>query len=103
MIETVVAVQVIKPYVVEVTFEDGLRRQVDIEPLLWGEVFQPLRDPAFFAQVRVDPDSGTIAWPNGADLSPEFLYYGPEGPPPGYYEPVDVAEEESSPSLAEPR
>ena len=47
---------------------------MDIEPLLWDEVFQPLRDPAFFAQVVVDPEMGTIAWPNGADLAPEFLY-----------------------------
>ena len=103
MVEIVVAVQVIKPYLLEVTFEDGLQRQVDVEPLLWGEVFQPLRDPASFAQVKVDPDAGTIAWPNGADLSPEFLYYGPEGPPPGYYDPVDLDVEEPAPTLADPR
>ena len=78
--ETVVAVEVLRPYVLEVTFEDGVRRRVDIEPLLWGEVFQPLRDPAFFAQVMVDPELGTIVWPNGADLAPEFLYYGEDTP-----------------------
>jgi len=37
-------------------------------------VFAPLRDPAYFAQVRVDPELGTVAWPNGADLDPDVLY-----------------------------
>ena len=37
-------------------------------------VFEALRDPARFAEVRVDPDLGTICWPNGADLAPEVLY-----------------------------
>jgi hypothetical protein len=27
-----------------------------------------------FAKVRVDPESGTVAWPNGVDLAPEPLY-----------------------------
>lgn len=78
--ERVVAVRVLKPYLLEVSFGDGFRREVDIEPLLWGEVFQPMRDPAYFAQVTVDAELGTIVWPNGADLAPEFLYYGEDTP-----------------------
>jgi len=39
----------------------------------WG-VFEPLRDPIYFAQVRVDPEAGTIVWPNGLDMAPEPLY-----------------------------
>jgi Protein of unknown function (DUF2442) len=35
---------------------------------------EPLRDPAVFRQVRVDPDLRTIVWPNGFDLDPEVLY-----------------------------
>ena len=72
--EVVVAVQVVKPYVLAVTFADGTRRQVDLEPVLYGPVFEPLRDPARFAQASVDPVLGTVVWPNGADVSPEFLY-----------------------------
>jgi hypothetical protein len=37
-------------------------------------IFAPLRDPANFAQLRVDPELGTVAWPNGADLDPGVLY-----------------------------
>jgi hypothetical protein len=72
----VIAVEVIKPYVIEVAFDDGVRRCLDLEPELWGEIFEPLRDPTLFAQARVDPALGTVVWPNGADLSPEFLYEG---------------------------
>lgn len=70
----VTEVKVVRPYILEVTFGDGARRRVDVEPLLYGEMFEPLRDPALFAQVSVDPVLGTVVWPNGADLSPEFLY-----------------------------
>ena len=34
----------------------------------------PLRDPDYFAQVRVDPEAGTIVWPNGVDLDPQVLH-----------------------------
>ena len=67
-------VKVVKPYVIEITFADGVRRRVDVEPLLYGEMFEPLRSEALFRQVAVDDELGTIVWPNGADLSPEFLY-----------------------------
>jgi len=53
-------------------FDDGMVRRVDLEPELDGEVFEPLKDPGFFAQVHIE--GGTIAWPNGADLATEFLY-----------------------------
>jgi hypothetical protein len=55
-------------------FNDGLEGDIDLWPELSGEMFEPLRDPALFAQVRLDPDCETIVWPNGADLAPEFLY-----------------------------
>lgn len=38
-----------------------------------GPMLEPLRDVAYFAQVVVDPDLGTVAWPNGADLAPDVL------------------------------
>lgn len=62
------------PYVVRVVFADGAVRDVDIEPLLDGPVFEALRDPSMFALVGVDEHGETIVWPNGADLDPDVLY-----------------------------
>jgi len=70
----VTSVRVVKPYVLDVTFEDGVCRQIDITVLLQGEVFEPLRDVELFSQVSVDPVWHTVVWPNGADLAPEWLY-----------------------------
>lgn len=78
--ETVVAVKILRSYVIEVTFDDGFRRVVDLEPELWGTVFEPLRDPALFAQAALDPTCGSVFWPTGADLAPEFLYFGDVNP-----------------------
>ena len=39
------------------------------------------RDPQMFAEVRVVPEWGTIAWPNGADLDPDVLYSRVTGVP----------------------
>src|SRR4029453_17303829 len=61
------------------TFEDGMVGDVDFGSREWDGVFEPLRDPAYFAQVRVDPELGTIAWPNGADMAPETLYEAARG------------------------
>jgi len=73
-LERVVSAQVIPPYTVEVTFDDGVVRRIDLEPELRGGVYLPLRDPETFAKLRVDDESGTLVWPNGADIAPEFLY-----------------------------
>ena len=78
--EKAVSVRVVRPFVVDVTFDDGYRREVDIEPLLWGEVFAPLRDYDLFQQAAVDRDGGSVFWPTGAHLAPKFLYYGQDTP-----------------------
>jgi Protein of unknown function (DUF2442) len=58
------------------TFTDGSRGTIDLGPWVRGKrgVFAALQDSAFFAQVRVDPEAGTVVWPNGADLDPDVLY-----------------------------
>lgn len=70
----VTGVLVLKPYVLAVRFADGVSRLIDLEMELYGEVFEPLKDPDFFYQASVDPVGGTVVWPNGADFAPEFLY-----------------------------
>ncbi|MGI9862844.1 DUF2442 domain-containing protein [Moorella naiadis] len=55
-------------------FETGEYRVVDIRSFIKGPAFEPLKDPAFFRQVKADPESRTVAWPNGADICPDVLY-----------------------------
>jgi hypothetical protein len=56
------------------TFNDGAVKDVDLAAELWGEVFEPLKDLAFFAQVSIPPGAPSIEWPNGASFAPEWLY-----------------------------
>ena len=65
----------LKGYEVEVTFNDGRKGVADLSEALAGPVFEPLRDRRVFAQLRVDEELETIAWPNGADLAPEYVYF----------------------------
>jgi Protein of unknown function (DUF2442) len=56
------------------TFTDGLVREVDLSGDLWGPMAEPLQDADCFRQVRVDPELGTVVWPNGFDLDPDVLH-----------------------------
>ncbi len=71
----IVSVQVLHGFLVRLTFQDGTEGVIDLEPHLHGPIFEPLRkDRQLFRSVRVDPDAGTIVWPNGADIAPDTLY-----------------------------
>ncbi|MGY1883960.1 DUF2442 domain-containing protein [Blastococcus sp. SYSU DS0753] len=71
----VVGAEIVAGYVLRLEFSTGEVGEVDVEDLLHGPAFEPVRrDYATFAAVRVDADAGTIAWPNSADLSPDALY-----------------------------
>ena len=54
------------------TFYNGVRKRIDLKPYLNGPIFQPLLDVEYFKQVKIEGSS--IAWSNGADFAPEFLY-----------------------------
>lgn len=69
----VVSVEHLGGHRLAVSFTDGTEREVDLSGELDGEVFAPLRDESAFAEVYVDAETGTITWPNGADVAPEFL------------------------------
>ena len=69
----VMTVEPLEGFVLRVSFSDGSTRDVDVEELLRGEVFEPmLADPEFFRAVHVE--SGTVVWPNGADIDPVVLH-----------------------------
>ena len=64
----------LKDYQLRLEFNDGKVKDLDLKDELYGEIFKPLKDIGLFKKVYVNPDTGTIEWPNGADLAPEFLY-----------------------------
>ena len=71
----VTGVRVLARYVVELSFDDGSIKVIDLEDWLKGPAFAPVRaDYEVFRAVAVNPESGTLEFPNGADLSPAALY-----------------------------
>jgi hypothetical protein len=63
-------------YRLELTFADGIQAELDFRNRVVGRggVFKPLEDDEFFRQVRVDPEIGSIVWPNDVDFDPDVLY-----------------------------
>jgi hypothetical protein len=74
MILHILEAEVCGPHLLCLVFNDGTGKVVDVQPLLSGPIFEPLRDPAYFARMAVDPVCKTVVWPNGADLAPEALH-----------------------------
>ena len=70
----VTRVEVVGDHRLRLTFEDGTVGDVSYESREWKGVLKPLSDPKVFAEVTVDQQMGTIAWPNGIDFAPEPLY-----------------------------
>jgi hypothetical protein len=72
---SVIAAVPLADFHARVTFSDGTEREINLWPYVnHGGVFEPIRsNPAFFEQMTVEND--TIAWPNGADIDPDVLYY----------------------------
>src|SRR5437870_5857055 len=68
----VVDVHHVRGHVLWLAFSDGVEGQIDLAPMLQGEIFRPLLDEARFAEVRLE--GGSVAWPNGADWAPETLH-----------------------------
>ena len=69
--------QVLPDARLRVTFVDGTAGEVHMnsflsDPSVDGTVFEPLRDPAIFAQAQVV--LGAVQWPNGVDLAPDAMY-----------------------------
>ena len=64
-------------YTLHIVFNDGTEQVIDFEPILYGPVFGPLRDPALFQQVELIDYAGCLEWPTGADFDPETLHDWP--------------------------
>ena len=68
------AVEPLEGFKVRITFRNGTLKEIDLDPLLHGPIFEPIRnDVAMFRSVKVI--GSTIGWENGADIDPDVLYY----------------------------
>jgi hypothetical protein len=69
------SVSVQKDFVLQIIFNNGLKKEVDLSSLLKNPppVFSFLRDQNEFRKVSVNPVGG-IQWDCGADLSADFLF-----------------------------
>ncbi|TVQ16496.1 MAG: DUF2442 domain-containing protein [Leptolyngbya sp. DLM2.Bin15] len=75
MLNDIVAVKPLDGYQLWLCFEDGIEGVVDISQLIsFSGIFAPLEDLAYFTQVQIHPELGTIIWHNGADVDPDVLY-----------------------------
>ncbi len=74
MIIHVTDINVVGPHSLELAFDNGVRKRINLRSELYGPILEPLRDPAYFALAYLDPDSRTVTWPNHADFAPDFLY-----------------------------
>jgi hypothetical protein len=70
----VTTIELLGDYRLRVGFDDGSAREIDLEPVLEGEMYGQLRDPSMFAAVKIDPEVHTLVWPNGADFDPATLH-----------------------------
>lgn len=75
MLKDIISVKPLENYQLCLKFEDNQGGIVDISQLIeFTGIFAPLKNLTYFAQVKVNPEWGTIYWENGADLDPDVLY-----------------------------
>lgn len=72
----IVRFEQIAPLTLKLYFADQTTQLIDFEPVLRGGWLQPLRDPEYFARVRLN-EVGNLEWPDGQDFNPEALHDWP--------------------------
>lgn len=73
MLIQVTQAELVGPHSLQLSFNDGTRKWVNLWRWLNGTVFSPLRDPSALARIVLDGE--TVTWPDfNADLAPESLY-----------------------------
>ncbi|MBL0050844.1 MAG: DUF2442 domain-containing protein [Bacteroidetes bacterium] len=59
-------------YLLEIYFDDGKYKEIDVKQFIKNGVSSRLLDIEYFKKVKVQ--EGFICWDNGYDFCPEFLY-----------------------------
>jgi len=68
------SVRPLRGLTVMIYFENGVEKEINLEPYFHGPIFEPIRNnPTMFSSIKIE--GGTIAWDNGADIDPDVLYY----------------------------
>lgn len=70
----IVAARHIYGTLIYVEFQNGVEGIIDMRPILIGPIFEKVYRDKIFTQFYVNKQSGTIEWPNGADIAPEKIY-----------------------------
>ena len=70
--ESVISVQALDDFHLELKFSTGEVRVFDMRPYLSKGVFHRLQDLSLFKQAYVAFD--TVCWPGNLDIAPETLY-----------------------------
>ena len=76
-IHRVTRFDIVGPYTIKVGFEDSTDQEINFRPVLHGPIFGPLQELSVFDAVVLDPEVGTLTWPNGADFDPATLHDWP--------------------------
>lgn len=71
MLPWVISASYVTGFRIHVTFNDGAAGEIDFANEFDGEIFEPLKDKAYFQRFRIE--GHTLAWENGADFAPEYL------------------------------
>ncbi len=64
---------ILADFKINITFSTNETLLVDLKNELYGEIFNPLKNPIFFNKAYLS-ETNVIEWPNEADFAPEFLY-----------------------------
>ncbi len=70
LLPRVKTVEIVKDYVLLLTFNNGERKTFDVAPLMELPAYKPLTGRFNAAHVEF----GTVVWPGDIDISPDKLY-----------------------------
>ena len=70
--------EIVGPHTIRIGFDDCTEQTIHFQPVLRGELYGPLSDPAYFERVTLDSEVGTLVWPNGAEFDPATVHEWPK-------------------------